>query len=197
MRKQYWFFFMAAALVAGCAHTGRSNKDSSAQHFNKTFVFFSNAENSDQNNFQQNRRSQAIARLKQDSQIQLYTEGLGRIEGRFLISRDDTLFLLATQKEMRIPIDSIDELRVRGRATKTGAIAGGVVVGLVGFGLGVTVAGYCGVNVEPGDPDDTCNPVAILSMFTLGGAAVGGLLGAAIGTAVPKWHVPYSSSRGR
>lgn len=184
MRKQYWFSFIATALVAGCAHTGKINNYPSTQHLNQTFTSSSYAEKLQS---QQDGRSQAIARLKPHSQIQLYTENLGRIEGRFLMCRDDTLFLLATQREMSIPIESIDELRVRGRATKTGAIAGGFVVGLVGFVSGLTLARVCGV---PEEPDDSC-PVAILSIFTLGGAATGSLFGAAIGAAVPKWHLLY------
>jgi hypothetical protein len=191
MRKQYWLSFIAAALVAGCAHTGKINNYRSTQHLNQTLISSPYIENS---NPQQDRRSHAIASLKPDSQIQLYTENLGRIEGRFLMSRGDTLFLLTTQRQMNIPIESVDELRVRGSAAKVGAIAGGIVAGLGGLYSGLTIAGLCGIGDPYGESDDSC--LSAIPIFTLGGAAVGGLLGAAVGSAVPKWHLLYSSSDG-
>lgn len=186
MRKQCWFSFIAAALVAGCAHTGKIDNYRSTQHPNQAFP-----PSTEDSNPQQDRRSHAVARLKPDNQIQLYTENLGRIEGRFLVSRGDTLFLLTTQRQMNIPIESVHELRVRGRGTKVGAIAGGIVAGFGGLVFGVAVAGACSIGVSDGDADDFC--LGAIPIFTLSGAAVGGLLGAAVGSAVPKWHLLYSS----
>ena len=55
MRKQYWFSFIAAALVAGCAHTGKIDNYRSTQHPNQAFPPYT-----EDSNPQQDRRSYAV-----------------------------------------------------------------------------------------------------------------------------------------
>lgn len=59
-----------------------------------------------------------------------------------------------------------------------GAFSGGILGALAGAGFGLIAA--CLVN------DGNCEPWPTVGQFSIGGAAIGGLLGGAIGSAVPK-----------
>lgn len=80
-------------------------------------------------------------------------------------------------------LTDLRELSVRGRHTKTGAIIGGVA----GIGLGVFVATIVRAVCDAADCDDTGPYLVAVPLFGAGG----GLLGAAIGAAIPKWKRVY------
>jgi hypothetical protein len=77
-------------------------------------------------------------------------------------------------------VDQIREFALRGRHTKTGAIVGGIA----GAGFGVFVGLLANALCEDATDCEGTTPYAIaIPLFGGGGA----LLGAAIGTAFPKW----------
>ena len=105
----------------------------------------------------------------------------------------DSLLLAGPSGERWLAVDRIEELHERGRATKTAAIVGAVAGGVVG---GYAVAVACSIgradDGEIGNEDQWAD-------CALAGAAVGGaggaLVGAGIGSLIPKWHVRFRSPR--
>ncbi len=94
--------------------------------------------------------------------------GDGRLGIRSDLGATDTLRL-----------GEIRELAIRGRHTKTGAIVGG----MAGVGLGIFI-GWIVTNTCDAADCDGSGPYAVaIPLFGGGGA----LLGAAIGTAIPRW----------
>jgi len=125
----------------------------------------------------------SLLRLKVGATLRVETASRGRIDGRLIRTAGDTLFLSAQQPEMVVAMPDLRGLWERGRATKTGALAGGLI-GAAGMG---TVGGvFCG------GIDGTCNNRG--GNIVLGaviGAAGGALIGGVIGAAIPKWHRRY------
>jgi hypothetical protein len=98
-----------------------------------------------------------------------------------LLRRSATEIVLDLERPLRIPVTSIDTLWERRTASKTGALVGG----LLGAGIGVLVATQA---VEKGETP----PADYVGLFAIGGAVGGGLLGALVGRAFPKWHRLYT-----
>lgn len=149
------------------------------------------AQDSAQQKDEQQKRLQAIARLKPGNLIQVHAQGLGEIAGKYHSSNSDSLFITVDMVERGVPIVAIDALWVRGRATKSGAIIGGVGVVAIGLGLGIAVVLSSGVDESVSCSGGFCeaSPVAI----GFGLAAAGALVGAGVGTAFQKWHLRYRS----
>lgn len=109
-----------------------------------------------------------LNRLRPGQTIRVSTRDQGRVEYRFG-SRD-------------IAVTSIDSLWVRGRSTATGAIVGGLTLAAVSFAI---VSGAC-------DPGADCSGVEVPAAMAVG--LVGGaLLGALIGSTMPRWRLRYAS----
>jgi len=118
----------------------------------------------------------------------------GRTEGRWVeVSSpqpDSRVIALAspTGVERRVAFTSADTLWVRGRATRRGAIIGGVTGAALMGGTYVLLKGGC----APGT-DDPCTgwlleqPVRYIVLS----AGVGGFLGAGVGTVFHQWHRRY------
>lgn len=123
---------------------------------------------------------ESLLRLKPSANLRVETTSHQKIEGRFLRATGDTLFLSAQGAETAVPLRELHGLWKRGRATKTGAI---VVGAIVGIGFGVIAAGG-GLN-----PDTRSNGSPVAAFIV--GAAAGSLVGALIGAAIPKWHRRY------
>jgi len=123
---------------------------------------------------------ESVLRLKPNTTLRVETMSLSRIQGQFLRATNDTLFLSVQKSETVVPLSNMHGLWQRGRATKTGAIIGGII-GAVGFiFLAEAVAS---TSDEPhGDPAAGAGVI---------GAVGGGLLGGLIGAAIPKWHHRY------
>lgn len=80
---------------------------------------------------------------------------------------------------------SVDSIWVRGRATKTGAIIGGIAGAVIGgVFLGVVVDAMCEVD---------CDSAGFQGAVVGGalGLGAGGLLGAGIGALIPKWRLRF------
>lgn len=111
------------------------------------------------------------ARLHSDRTVvgQYAPVGDGRLGIRTDAGTTDTLSLTALR-----------ELSVRGRHTKTGAIVGGIAGVAFGVFVGVMVNALC----EGGDDCQGSAPY-LIAIPAFGGG--GALLGAAVGSAFPKW----------
>lgn len=109
--------------------------------------------------------------------VRLSSSALGRRQGG-LLGRGATDIVLSPEPQpIRVPATSIDTLWTRGSSSKTGAIVGGVL--LAGFGVLVVTS------INQGESDYETGKAA--GVLGLGGAVTGGLLGALIGSAIPKW----------
>jgi hypothetical protein len=116
-----------------------------------------------------------------DSQwVRVSGNGHARREAR-LLKHNATAIVLDLERPLRVSATSIDTLWERRTASKTGALVGG----LVWAGVGILVATQA---VEKGE-----TPSAdYIGVFAIGGAVGGGLLGALVGRAFPKWHRLYA-----
>jgi hypothetical protein len=104
----------------------------------------------------------------------------GRREAR-LLAHSATEFVLDLKPQpLRLPATSIDSVWERRTASKTGALVGG----LLGAGIGILIATQA---VEEGETPG----VDYVALFAIGGVVGGGLLGALVGRAFPKWHRHY------
>ncbi|HEY8150258.1 MAG TPA: hypothetical protein VIK51_15230 [Vicinamibacteria bacterium] len=83
---------------------------------------------------------------------------------------------------IRIPAASIRKVWIRGRGTKTGAIIGGIVVGVSSALLGAAAGAFC---------ESDCGDFDVYQYGAIGfatGAGMGALTGGIVGAAFPKWH---------
>ena len=136
--------------------------------------------------------SHTLRSLKPGSLILVHTQSLGKFVGRYQSSTTDSLLITNDMGESGVPIAAIDAIWVRGRATWKGAKIGGIVGGAAGTILGILVAVDCAKGVvSVGGGSGGC-PLAIPVLGVVG-AAAGGLVGAGLGTAFPKWHRRYRS----
>lgn len=127
------------------------------------------------------RAATALVRLGLGERVRIVSSGVGFAEGAVL-SRSATFVTLRTARStIEIPAARVDSLWVRqGTYAGRGALIGGVA-GAVFFGT--VFGGLC--QREEGC---TNKGVAIL-VGGLAGAVPGGLLGALIGVAFPKWQL--------
>lgn len=125
----------------------------------------------------------AVHRLRPGQMIRVRTLDQGRAEGRLLTLQDNVL-RLQRDGSPDVPVANIESLWVRGRATATGAIVGGLALGLT---FGYVATGVCN---DEGDCGGVEVPAAT-AVGLAGGALVGGLIGAAI----PKWKLRYPRKR--
>ncbi len=116
--------------------------------------------------------------LKDSQWVRLASPELGRHEGRVLGRSSTELVLSSQDQPLRVPAVTVDTLWTRGNSALAGGIVGAVVVGALGAGAGALLG------EEDGGRGSAEN---VLGMAGIG--AVGGfLLGAVIGTAIPRWH---------
>jgi hypothetical protein len=87
--------------------------------------------------------------------------------------------------EWTTEIGSIDAIWTRGRQTWLGAAIGGGIGAILGGLTGSVASGLC--EYECGDSSDFEN--AVIGGLIMG--AAGGLLGALVGTAFPRWSLRY------
>ncbi len=132
------------------------------------------------------RLPESLHHLKPGTLLRVETTSFGTIERQLLRASGDTLFLSARGggggAETVVPLQDLRVLWQRGRATKTGALVGGIV-GAVG--LTVLFEALSGLSDEPDAGGST-----VLWGVALGGGG-GALLGGLIGSAIPKWHRRY------
>jgi hypothetical protein len=122
------------------------------------------------------RRDSALARLKTGQQIRISGEAMSRLIGKAGVASNDTLDFAQDDAVRRIPVQAIDTLWVRGRATSTGMLYGGVLGGLAG-----ALAGASAESSEGGD----------VALVGAAGALAGVAVGALVGAAFPEWKRKY------
>jgi uncharacterized membrane-anchored protein len=118
------------------------------------------------------------------SMIRLRTQGT-EMTGRLLALTSGVATLETTSGNRTASLASVDSIWVRGRATKSGAIIGGVA-GAVLFGafVGYAVSGLCEVDCD----NSFIEGALVGGALGLGGGA---LLGAGIGALIPKWRLRF------
>jgi hypothetical protein len=110
-------------------------------------------------------------------------------EGQFSQWVDPSRFRLAGDSAS-IQLATVRTLHVRGRATKDGAVAGAFLLGMF---TAAAAQSLCGAYGTCSSRDGTWS----LIIGGAGGAAVGGIVGALIGSAFPAWKERYRSNLAR
>ena len=126
------------------------------------------------------------ARLHADQFVRLHVRGGRHFEGRFAFYAVAPAGSQLSVADTLIQVETVDSLWVRGRATKTGAIVGAVVVGVP---AAVFWTGLCSLILE-----SDCTLWGAVAGLTAASAGVGALVGAGIGTAFPRWHLRYAQA---
>ena len=121
-----------------------------------------------------------IGRVASGAFVRARTDADRTLAGRFIPVGDGRLGIRSDQGVTdTLRLGELRELSVRGRHTKTGAIIGGIAGVAVGIFVGVMVNGVC----ETDDCRGARPYLIAIPAFGAGGA----LLGAAVGSAFPKW----------
>lgn len=129
----------------------------------------------------------AIRTLKPGQTVRIRVHGGDRIEARIRSLQAEALALQLVGDSAAFDVAAIDSLWVRGRATRTGAIAGAAVVGVASFAFW---AALCeGLSSEG---SGGCTEWGTVSAFSVAGAGGGALIGAGVGALVPKWRLRYA-----
>lgn len=131
-------------------------------------------------------RRAVIRALHVGQRLRIERPGGARLEGAFSAASGDSLVMAGDLGLAQLSDSDIDKLWVRGRATKTGAIIGGIVGLLAGVGYGLLVG-----EVICNNEDCNADTGAVVAAVGLGGALVGAGGGALIGAAIPKWHLRF------
>ncbi len=132
--------------------------------------------------------------LAPQARVRVEASGPEISEGRFEQFRGDTLIVQSRPGTTNaIPLARVSRVWVRGRSTRTGMIAGGIV----GVPLGVLVgAGLCDFERNfddgsgPNDPKAGCTEHYIVTPLVT--AALGAGIGALIGHFIPRWNLRFS-----
>ena len=129
----------------------------------------------------------AFSALKPGQMVRLRAHGGNRTESRVVSVRTESPALWLEGASAPYDGATIDSLWVRGRATATGAIVGAVVFGAATSGAGLAICK--GLS----ESSSSCGSDTTVPLF-LAGAAGGALIGAVIGSAIPKWRLRYTRS---
>ena len=124
----------------------------------------------------------AFAHLSAGRAIRLHHVERGRLTGRFRGGTSSTLILDVDTSATHLSTATLDSLWVRGNAARTGALVGAIPGAVAGVTVGV-IANTVGCSDDGGDPCPEAVP-----LLGLAGAAGGALLGAVLGSLIPKWH---------
>lgn len=120
-------------------------------------------------------REAVLQRLTDSQVVRLTAPGFGRRQG-FLLKQDTAELVLTTDGQpLRVPAVSIDTLWTRGRSTWAGALVGAIL----GAGLGALAGNEFGEE----NAGSARNVLGMAGMGAIGGS----LLGAVIGTPIPRW----------
>jgi hypothetical protein len=129
----------------------------------------------------------AIRTIGFGQDVRIDAAPLGLVQGRFVSADGTTLILNAGNEPIEVRLPDIDQLWVRGRATRRGAILGagaGVVLGVVGGLLIGSIA------CEPVDGGD-CTRLEVAAVTGLLGGVGGAAVGVGIGFAIPTWRLRF------
>jgi hypothetical protein len=166
-------FFVSAALIV-VVGTGASAAAAAGQEFGGSPL---------------DMRLAKIARLEPNRGIRIWLPEGNRIDGRFIGSLRDTLIIATDTRTVRVPLNLVDVLWIRQRATAKGAKIGGISGTLVGAALGGLIAIFIQSDCDTGDcGGDALRAVGGMSVL---GAAGGTALGAVIGSRTWEWDRRY------
>jgi hypothetical protein len=127
------------------------------------------------------RAGAALARLGAGQRVRIVGSEVGFVDGSVVSSSMSLVTLRLDSSTVTVPTPRIDSLWVKhGTHAGTGALIGAIVGGVV---VGAAFSNIC----ERGEVCD--NQTAATAFGALAGAVPGGLLGALIGLAVPKWKL--------
>ena len=124
--------------------------------------------------------------LKRGQLLRVRPQGGQRLEGRFADYTPIPPTLQLAIGDTTIPVTMIDSLWARGNAANTGAILGAVVLGVPSVILWKALCDQ--LNESTG----RCESWGAVAAATAASAGVGALLGAAIGSASPRWRLRYA-----
>lgn len=124
-----------------------------------------------------------FGRLEPGQTVRITTVGGSRFSTRLGGGETDSLRFA----HALIPFapEGVDTLWVRGHATVTGTIVGAAIAAPITFGL---MAWTCEFVSEGAG----CDQYGLVTLLALGGGAAGALVGAGIGSLVPKWRLRYA-----
>jgi hypothetical protein len=128
----------------------------------------------------------AVRSLEPGQTVRIRVHGGDRIESRIHSLRAGSLALQLGEDSTAFDVAAIDSLWVRGTAARTGAIAGAAVVGVASFAFWAALCD--GLSDGPGG----CKEWGRVTAYSLAGAGAGALIGAGVGTLVPKWRLRYA-----
>lgn len=124
----------------------------------------------------------ALARLRTGQTLRIRLHDGQSLQARVASVDSEPRIVRSAAPDLAIPLSAIDSLWLKRHATKTGALVGAIVLGA---GMGATVASYCSTG-------DECADGAWLAGAGIG-AGAGALLGAGIGSLIPKWRLIHPS----
>lgn len=132
--------------------------------------------------------SGAVARLKQGKRLRVGLKDQSTQEGKFLHANNTMLFINQEGNEKSILFADIESLKVRKDTISSGAKSVAIVFGVLGTLGGLAIHSLCLAYDESSNPQGC--PGYIFAGL-LGGAAVGGLIGAGVGAAVVSLETIY------
>jgi hypothetical protein len=123
--------------------------------------------------------------LSAGQRIRVRAAGALSVEGVFggLEGQDMLLSTPQAGQDQRVPIDRLQALWVRKRATKEGAVIGAITGAVFGIGVAFYVDKYVGTDCRSCEPD----PLEVGLVLGASGAGAGAVVGAAIGFLVQRW----------
>ena len=130
----------------------------------------------------------AFGRLAPGQTVRVRTLGGSRFATRLGTDASDSVRLLFAHAEIPFQVEGVDSLWTQGRATVTGMIVGAAVATPLSFGFWAWVC----TAVSEGTG---CDEWGTVSLLALGGGAAGALIGAGVGSLVPKWRLRYARQR--
>ena len=125
-------------------------------------------------------RQQVFQSLEDSQWVRLAGPGLGRLEGRVLQLSPTEIVLSPEPRPFRLV--GIDTVWTRKHSAVRGGIIGGLLLGAMGAIVGASIGEQS---------NDDYNPAFGALVFGGGGLVGGGLLGALVGSGIPRWHRQY------
>jgi hypothetical protein len=130
-------------------------------------------------------RADPIRSLEVGQLVKIRTLHRGVHIGRVRRLESDTVHLWPQDGSARVAMAAIDQLWVRGTATKKGALIGGTLGGV----LGGLLLGYASYAVC--DAAECAVDAGVALEGLAGGAAFGAITGAVFGAMMGQWHQEY------
>ncbi len=130
-------------------------------------------------------QAQAAVPLEPGSRLRVLLADRSIHEGR-LVTLDEEVLALDSDGERRFATSDVDQIWLRQGRGRSTASTLGLIYGAGFAGLGMLAYGdYCGESAP-------CTDWGSVALLGLAGAAVGALMGGAIGSVLPRWDLRYT-----